>query len=64
MLQRLQWIRLGRKYSKHRFILARLDETALKPNPLTDLDCVDQFIKTEKQNCKPGYMKQYLEETI
>ena len=46
-------------------ILARLDEIALKSNPLTDLDCVDQLIETEKQNCKPGYTKrlEYLQET-
>ena len=45
-------------------ILARLDEIALKPNPLTELDYIDLLIESEKQQCKPGYMKrlEYLQE--
>ena len=45
-------------------ILARLDEIALKPNPLTELDYIDLLIDSEKQQCKPGYMKrlEYLQE--
>ena len=45
-------------------ILARLDEIALKPNPLTELDYIDLLIESEKQECKPGYMKrlEYLQE--
>ena len=38
-------------------ILARLDEIALKPNPLTQLDYIDLLIESEKQQCKPGYLK-------
>ena len=38
-------------------ILARLDEIALKPNPLTALDYIDLMIESEKQECKPGYRK-------
>jgi len=45
-------------------ILARLNEIALKPNPLTELDYIDLLIESEKQECKPGYIKQleYLQE--
>ena len=45
-------------------ILARLDEIALKPNPLTELDYIDLLIESEKQECKLGYMKrlEYLQE--
>ena len=38
-------------------ILSRLDEIALKPNPLSQLDYVDLLIESEKQQCKLGYMK-------
>ena len=45
-------------------ILAQLDEIALKPNPLTELDYIDLLIESEKQQCKPGYMKrlEYLQD--
>ena len=45
-------------------ILARLDEIALKPNPLTELDYIDLLIQSEEQEGKPGYMKrlEYLQE--
>ena len=45
-------------------ILARLDEIALKPNPLNEVDYIDLLIESEKQQCKPGYMKrlEYLQE--
>ena len=45
-------------------ILARLNEIALKPNPLTELDYIDLLIESEKQECKPGYRKrlEYLQE--
>ena len=38
-------------------ILARLDEIALKPHPLTELDYIDLLIESEKQESKPGYKK-------
>ena len=45
-------------------ILARLDEIALKPNPLTELKYIDLLIESEQRECKPGYMKrcEYLQE--
>ena len=45
-------------------ILARLDEIALKPNPLTELDYVDLLIQSEEREGKPGFMKrlEYLQE--
>ena len=45
-------------------ILARLDEIALKPNPLYELDYIDLLIESEKKQCKPGHTKrlEYLQE--
>jgi len=45
-------------------ILARLDEIALKPNPLTELDYIDLLIESEKQEAKVGYRKrlEYLQQ--
>ena len=45
-------------------ILARLNEIALKPNSLTEMDYIDLLIENEKQECKPGYAKrlEYLQE--
>lgn len=40
-------------------ILAQLDEIALKPTPLTVLDYIDLLIDNEKQECKPGFTKQF-----
>lgn len=37
--------------------LKRLDEIALKPNPLTEIGYIDLLIETEKQEAKAGYMK-------
>jgi len=44
--------------------LARLDEVALKPNPLNELDYIDLLIESEKQECKSGYKQRlvYLQE--
>ena len=43
--------------------LSRLDEIALKPNTLTDVEYLEQLIETEKMEAKPGYMQRikYLE---
>ena len=35
--------------------LQRLDEIALKPNPLTDVDYIDLMIESEKQEAKQGF---------
>lgn len=35
--------------------LQRLDEIALKPNPLSDVEYIDLLIESEKQEGKPGY---------
>ena len=35
--------------------LKRLDEIALKPNPLSDVEYIDLLIESEKQEAKPGY---------
>ena len=45
-------------------ILARLDEITLRPNPLTELDCIDLLIVCEKAQCKPSYRKrlEYLQD--
>ena len=44
--------------------LARLDEIALKPNPLNQLDYIDLLIESEKQECKSGFKQRlvYLQE--
>ena len=44
--------------------IRRLEEIALKPNPLTELEYLDLLIESEKQEAKPGYdkrVKQYME---
>ena len=43
--------------------LARLDEIALKPNPLTEVEYIDLLIQSEKLEAKPGWLQrvQYLE---
>ena len=35
----------------------RLDEIALKPNPLSEVDYIDQLILSEEQNRKVGWQK-------
>ena len=44
--------------------LRRLDEIALKPNPLTQLEYLELLIESEKNEAKPGWKKrvQYYEE--
>ena len=44
--------------------LRRLDEIALKPNPLTQVEYLELLIESEKQEAKPGWRQrvQYLEE--
>jgi len=44
--------------------LRRLDEIALKPNPLTQVDYLELLIESEKRETKPGWKQriQYLEE--
>ena len=44
--------------------LQRLDEIALKPNPLTDADYIGLLIQAEQNEKKPGFMKriEYLSE--
>ena len=37
--------------------LKRLDEIALKPNPLTEVEYIDLLIKSEEQQKKPGWQK-------
>ena len=50
--------------SEAKQILARLDEIALKPNPLNELDYINLLIQSEEQQRRPGYMKrlEYLQE--
>ncbi len=43
--------------SQVRSSLDRLDEIALKPNPLTEVDYIDLLIEGEKQAAKPGWMQ-------
>ena len=42
----------------------RLDEIALKPNPLTEVDYIEVLIESEKRGAKPGYQQRihYYEE--
>ena len=42
----------------------RLDEIALKPNPLTEVEYIEVLIESEKRNAKPGWQERtnYLEE--
>lgn len=42
----------------------RLDEIALKPNPLTELEYIEVLIESEKRGAKPGYQQRisYYEE--
>ena len=35
--------------------LQRLDEIALKPNPLTEVQYIELLIETEKRECRPGF---------
>ena len=44
--------------------LRRLDEIALKPNPLTQVEYLELLIESEKREAKPGWIQhiQYLEE--
>lgn len=35
--------------------LHRLDEIALKPNPLTEVDFLELLIESEKQQAEPGW---------
>ena len=39
-----------------RMCLQRLDEIALKPNPLTEVEYIELLIETEKQEGQPGFM--------
>ena len=36
-------------------IMQRLDEIALKPNPLSEVEYIDLLIESERQEGKPGY---------
>lgn len=38
-----------------RWSLERLQEIALKPNPLTQVEYIDLLIESEKQQCQPGW---------
>lgn len=42
----------------------RLDEIALKPNPLTEVEDIEVLIESEKRGAKPGYQQRvhYYEE--
>ena len=42
----------------------RLDEIALKPNPLTQVEYLELLIESEKRECKPGWKQRlrYIEE--
>ena len=42
----------------------RLDEIALKPNPLTEVEYIEVLIESEKRGAKPGYQQRinYYEE--
>ena len=40
-----------------RTCLQRLDDIALKPNPLTEVEYIDLLIKSEEQQKKPGWKK-------
>lgn len=40
-----------------RLCLLRLQEIALKPNPTTEVECIDLLIKSEKQEETPGFME-------
>lgn len=44
--------------------LHRLDEIALKPNPLTEVEYIELLIQSEKQERKPGWQQriEYYEE--
>ena len=37
--------------------LHRLDEIALKPNPLTEVEYIELLIQSEKDQCKPGWQQ-------
>ena len=37
--------------------LKRLQEMALKPDPLTEMEFIDQLIESENQEKRPGYLK-------
>ncbi|XP_078354562.1 uncharacterized protein LOC144639170 isoform X1 [Oculina patagonica] len=41
---------------KVRESLRRLDEIALRPNPLTEVQYIELLIETEKRECRPGYL--------
>ncbi len=43
--------------NKARKSLMRLDEIALKPNPLSEVDYIDLLIQSEEQQCRHGWME-------
>ena len=46
-----------KQVDKARRSLVRLDEIALKPNPLSEVDYIDQLIKSEEQQGKLGWQE-------
>ena len=45
------------KICQARKILERLDEIALRPNPLSEVEYIDLLIQSEEDQAKPGYKK-------